>query len=115
METPFRVRIEEVGGRFSGSMIEPDLYRPTSTIGAELSGIRSARAVDFTKIYTNPSQGYENPVDYVGQISADGLVLTGVWSLLEFNGTFEMHREQGAAENEEAETAETVPASGMLF
>jgi hypothetical protein len=31
------------------------------------------------------------------------------------NGTFEMQREQGRAETEEAETAATVPASGMLF
>ncbi|MDG5746897.1 hypothetical protein P8Q88_01790 [Qipengyuania sp. XHP0207] len=96
-------------------MIEPDIFRPGSTVGAKLSGIRSARAVDFTKIYPHPPQGYENPVDYVGQLSADGLVVTGVWSLLDLSGTFEMHREQGASQTQEAETVETVPASGMLF
>ena len=115
METPFRVHIEEMGGHFSGSLIEPDLYRRMATIGAELSGIRSNRSIDFTKIYVNAPTGYENPVDYVGRLSADGLVVSGVWSQLDMNGTFEMYREQGVFEKEEAETVETVPASGMLF
>lgn len=109
------MRVAETGGQFSGSIIEPDIYRPTQTLGAEIAGHRSARAVDFTKVYPNAPSGYENPVDYVGQLSSDGLVVSGVWSLLDMNGTFEMHREQGIAEPEEAETAETVPASGMLF
>jgi hypothetical protein len=42
-------------------------------------------------------------------------MVTGVWSLLDMNGRFEMHREEGIAESEEAETAATVTASGMLF
>ena len=91
-------------------MIEPDIYRPTATIEAEISGVRTARSVDFTKVYLDAPRGYENPVDYVGQISSDGLEVTGVWSLLDMNGTFEMQREQGISETEEAETAETVSA-----
>ncbi len=85
------------------------------TIGAKVSGHRAARSVDFTKIYIDPPQGYENPVDYVGQMSRDGMTVTGMWSLAEMDGTFEMHREERAAEMQEAETAETVPASGMPF
>ena len=85
------------------------------TIGAKVSGHRSARFVDFTKIYLDPPPGYENPVDYVGQMSRDGMTVAGMWSLAEMNGTFEMHREKGVAEREEAGTAETVPASGMPF
>jgi hypothetical protein len=54
-------------------------------------------------------------VDYVGQLSPDGMSVSGIWSLLEWNGTFEMQREPGGKESEEAETATTVPASGMLF
>ncbi|MBX7492330.1 hypothetical protein K3163_03820 [Qipengyuania sp. 1NDW9] len=95
-------------------MIEPDIFRPTATIEAEISGHRTARSVDFTKVYFDAPRGYENPVDYVGQISSDGLEVTGVWSLLDMNGTFEMQREQGMAETEEAETAETVPAPAEL-
>lgn len=85
------------------------------TIGARVSGHRSARSVDFTKIYLDPPPGYENPVDYVGQMSRDGMTVAGMWSLADMNGTFEMHREEGVAECEKAETAETVPASGMPF
>lgn len=85
------------------------------TIGAMISGHRSGRSVDFTKTYIDPPQGYENPVDYVGQMSRDGMTVTGMWSLAEMNGTFEMHREERATETQEAETAETVPASGMPF
>ena len=85
------------------------------TIGAKVSGHRSARSVDFTKIYLDPPPGYENPVDYVGQMSRDGMTVVGMWSLADMNGTFEMHREIGVAEREEAGTAETVPASGMPF
>jgi len=85
------------------------------TIGAMVSGHRAARSVDFTKIYIDPPQGYENPVDYVGQMSRDGMTVTGIWSLADMNGTFEMQREEHATETQEAETAETVPASGMPF
>ena len=113
--TPFRVRISDKGGRFSGSVIEPDLFQPERTIGAEISGHRQGRSVDFTKTYIDPVEGYENPVDYVGQLSGDGMVVSGVWSLFDMNGTFEMHREEKAASVEKAETAQTVPASGMLF
>ena len=58
-------------------------------------GHRSGRSVDFTKTYLRNEDGYENPVDYVGQLSEDGLTITGVWSLLEWNGEFEMTREAG--------------------
>jgi hypothetical protein len=85
------------------------------TIGAMVSGHRSGRSVDFTKIYIDPPQGYENPVDYVGQMSRDGMTVTGMWSLAEMTGTFEMQRGERAREMQEAETAETVPASGMPF
>jgi hypothetical protein len=43
------------------------------------------------------------------------MTVTGMWSLAEMNGTFEMQREERATETQEAETAETVPASGMPF
>ena len=32
-------------------------------------------------------------VDYVGRLSGDGNSITGVWSLADTDGTFEMHRE----------------------
>ena len=87
------------------------MYAPANPITAEIVGNRDARSVDFTKIYIDPEEGYENPVDYVGQLSPDGLTVSGMWSLLDMNGTFEMYRDAGLAVLEEAETAETVPAS----
>lgn len=96
-------------------MIEPHVFQTARTIEAEISGHRAGRSVDFTKTYVGPVEAYESPVDYVGQLSHDGMAVSGVWSLLDMNGTFEMHREERVASMEKAETAQTVPASGMLF
>ncbi len=63
------------------------------TISAVLSGTHAGSSVDFTKTYPGGEWGYENPVDYVGQLSSDGLSITGMWSLLDMNGAFEMHRD----------------------
>lgn len=55
--------------------------------------------MDFTKIYdAGAPQEYDNPIDYVGSLSSDGNSITGVWSLLEFDGRFEMHREIAISE-----------------
>lgn len=35
----------------------------------------------------------DDVVDYVGQLSYDGLSVTGVWSNNDMDGTFEMHRD----------------------
>ena len=111
--TPFRAKFAENQGSFSGSVIEPDAYRPAATLEASCAGVRDARSVDFTKTYVDAPRGYENPVDYVGQLAPDGMTVTGTWSLLDINGRFEMHREMKVEEEEEAETAETVPAPAV--
>jgi hypothetical protein len=104
--TPFLADISEEAGAFSGTIIEPDLYKD-SPASASVVGHRSARSVDFTKTYKDRIRGYENPVDYGGQLSEDGLTITGVWSLKDWNGVFEMTREAGleiaAQERAEAE------------
>ena len=105
--------MSETHGSLSGSIIEPDAYHPATTLKAHCAGVREARAVDFTKTYFDAPYGYENPVDYVGQLSPDGMSVTGMWSLLDMNGRFEMHREIRAEETEEAKTAETVPAPAV--
>ena len=92
--TPFLADIVEEAGAFSGTTIEPDLYKSASA-DARIVGYRSGRSVDFTKSYGSRKDGYQNPVDYVGQLSEDGLTITGVWSLKDWNGTFEMAREEG--------------------
>lgn len=92
--TPFIADITEEAGAFHGTTIEPDLNKDGSA-SARVAGHRAGRSVDFTKTYTAREDGYENPVDYVGQLSEDGLMITGVWSLLDWNGEFEMTREVG--------------------
>jgi len=92
--TPFIAEIIEEAGAFHGGTLEPDLYKD-SPASAEIRGYRSGRSVDFTKTYLGRDDGYQNPVDYVGQLSEDGLTITGVWSLKDWNGEFEMTREAG--------------------
>lgn len=112
--TPFLATIRDDGGRLSGTIIEPDNIRGGSTIAAHVVGLRHGSSVDFTKSYgPAPPAGYENPVDYVGSVSSDGNTITGVWSLLTMDGSFEMRREAAAGEEaeEEAEAALPQPAS----
>jgi len=99
--TPFLARLEDQGGRLGGETIEPALFSTAGHRAASISGSTDGGMVDFTKTYTNPSFGYDNPVDYVGRVSEDGKSIVGVWSVLHMDGTFEMHR--GEASEEEAE------------
>ena len=111
--TPFLARIEDDGGRFTGTIVEPDTLTGRA-LTASITGLRHGTSVDFTKTYGPGARfGYENPVDYVGSLSEDGNVLKGVWSLLELDGTFEMHREAAAEEEDacEAEVALPEPVS----
>ena len=100
--TPFLATIEDRGGRLSGTIIEPDIVTGAPSIEASLVGLRHGSSLDFTKSYRPPAPlGYETPVDYVGSISEDGNLVTGVWSLLELDGSFEMRREVAASDEQE--------------
>ena len=91
--TPFLAKIEDHDGSLSGTIIEPNMIGATSDeLQAVLSGSRQANAVDFTKLYDGESDA-AHAVDYVGQVSGDGNSISGVWSLAETDGFFEMHRE----------------------
>lgn len=107
--TPFLATIVDDAGRVAGSIIEPDTVSGGPTVTAVLSGHRSGSSVDFTKRYLCPPYGYENPVDYVGSLSEDGNTVTGVWSLLEADGTFEMRREATAGDLVEEDAAVALP------
>jgi len=108
--TPFIADIVETETGFGGSIIEPETILATGdTMTADLAGHRAALAVDFTKTYRGRRYGYEYPVDYVGRLSADGMSIEGVWSLLDMNGTFEMHREIGLGETQQNEERMKVP------
>ncbi len=108
--TPFVANLIENGGSFSGSIIEPSTGLLVSkTIDAVVVGIRSDFQIDFTKTYLIAEPDYENPVDYVGALTANGLVISGVWSLLDLNGTFEMHRDKLSEAEVKVERLEAAP------
>lgn len=96
--TPFLASLQDLNGRVSGSIIEPDIVSG-GVIEASLVGARDGSSVDFTKTYpANAAPDYVQPVDYVGTLSSDGTVIRGVWSLLDWDGTFEMRREPNTSE-----------------
>ena len=105
--TPFLARLEDHDGSLSGTTIEPNTIGPSSDqLEAVLSGSRQGSAIEFTKMYDGESDA-AHAVDYVGRLSGDGNSITGVWSLAETDGTFEMHRE-AVWEEKAGEEAEVV-------
>ena len=102
--TPFLARLDDQGGRLGGETIEPALLSGAGHRAASISGSTDGGMVDFTKTYANPSFGYSNPIDYVGRVSEDGKSITGVWSVLGMDGTFEMHRGDASEEETEEQT-----------
>lgn len=90
--TPFLARIEDRGGSLTGSIVEPNLQGHVSDgVEAVIRGSRLGSSVDFTKVYDGAGD-YAHAVDYVGFLSADGTTISGVWSLEDLDGSFEMHR-----------------------
>jgi hypothetical protein len=91
--TPFLAKLEDSDGSLGGSTVEPNTIGSSSDqLEAVLSGSRHGSAVDFTKTYDGASDA-AHAVDYVGRLSGDGNTITGVWSLANLDGSFEMHRE----------------------
>ena len=113
-DTPFIAAIEERAGHLSGSIIEPDAHRPGETACATIVGHRSDAQVDFTKTYHGTGREYATPVDYVGQLSSDGRRIAGAWSLLEWDGSFEMYRDMADEAGSEREEVVEEVAPGTL-
>jgi hypothetical protein len=94
--TPFEASMEDKDGHLSGNIIERSIVCGT-TLEAAFIGSRHGLSCDFTKTYSsNAPPDYDQPVDYVGGIATDGLTITGVWSLLDWDGKFEMHRDRAS-------------------
>ncbi|TFI60248.1 hypothetical protein E2493_00610 [Sphingomonas parva] len=105
--TPFLARIEDDGGALSGTIIEPNTMGLSSdSLEAVLRGSRTGTVIDFIKVYDGASDA-AHAVDYVGRVSGDGNTVSGVWSLVQLDGTFEMHRE-AVWEEQEGQEAEVV-------
>ncbi len=106
--TPFVARIEDSGGAITGTIMEPNtMGLSTDELEAFLRGMRQGQAVDFTKTYDGSSDA-AHAVDYVGRLSNDGNSVTGVWSLKDMDGTFEMHRDASLEEIVAVEAEEVV-------
>jgi hypothetical protein len=91
--TPFAALIEDRDGVLSGSIVEPNLFGPSGGhLGAVIHGYRQESAVDFVKTYDGASDA-AHAVDYVGRLSEDGCTISGVWSVADLDGTFEMSRD----------------------
>jgi hypothetical protein len=91
--TPFVALTDDRFGHLSGTISEHDQFSGT-IIEAVLAGTRSGSFVDFTKVYSaSAAAEYANPVDYVGAVSSDSQIIMGLWSLLDWDGTFEMRRD----------------------
>lgn len=96
--TPFEAQIDDNDGHLSGAIIEPSAV-DGETLKASLFGTRHGSSCDFIKTYSSAApEGYDQPVDYVGGIASDGLAITGVWSLLDLDGKFEMFRDTSVQE-----------------
>jgi hypothetical protein len=90
--TPFLADIADISGRISGTIIEPNAFRP-ETARATLEGARSGSRVDFLKIYHGAGEEYDEPIAYAGILSDDGNIITGGWIMADWSGTFEMVRQ----------------------
>ena len=107
---PFVANLTDAGGRLSGTIMEPATGEEAfyaEEAEALISGTRGGRAVDFTKTYHGAV--WLHSVDYVGQLSAAGQTVTGMWSVESLDGTFEMHRDLRLEELAEVEEAVDLP------
>ena len=105
--TPFLASIEDHDGSLTGSIMEPNTMGASSTeLQSFIAGARQGFSIDFTKTYDGGSDA-AHAVDYVGRLSADGNVISGMWSLGPMDGSFEMRRE-AVWEQVEGEEAEVV-------
>ncbi len=107
--TPFLATIDDDGVYLKGETIEPDGRGGFGNRLASIAGHMDGSSVKFTKIYATAAAGYTDPINYVGSVSGEGSTITGVWTLLFGRGSFEMHREEGIAEEVAQETAIEVP------
>ena len=107
--TPFLAIILDRAGSITGTIVEPDQFYGQGTLDAAIAGVRAGTSVDFIKTYNDSLSGYDNPVDYVGRLSDDGQTVSGIWSLLDRDGSFEMERETEIEEPVAAEEAEELP------
>jgi len=88
-EFRFKARLKNSDGTISGIILEDHLSgsgQVKSTVEGECDG----KAIRFTKQYLESSSEYKSQVEYEGQLSASGDVISGTWKLPHDSGTFSM-------------------------
>ena len=108
--TEFAATLHDAGGVLSGHTVEPSLRG--ATITARIDGRRVGRAVTFMKLYDDERDGDYDTVAYQGAVDADGLEITGRWTIPGgWSGTFIMVREKGVEAEAEAEERVAQPVT----
>ena len=110
-ETVFNATIDEVGGAFTGTTVEPNAMKrgPGRVVTADIEGTRQGRAVTFIKLMDG-SGGMRHAVRYEGQCDDALTRVEGNWHIPgQWSGTFRMSRDDAGAE-EEVRRAETIDA-----
>ena len=106
----FLARLDDTLGSLSGNTVETEaesmIFR-----AAKIDGGHSSGHLSFIKTYEVRCVRSRSPVHYRGVASADGKTITGSWSVSGVTGSFEMHRDS-EAEEEEGEIVEAVIALG---
>lgn len=113
-EVVFNVQIEEVGGAFTGSLQEPNVYgfAPGDVVTADIEGVRTGQSVTFTKFYDG-SGGMAHAVRYEGQADESLSRIDGKWSIpRDWSGTFFMVRDDDGEAVEAEERGEVTAPSG---
>lgn len=102
--TEFTATLHDAGGRLSGETVEPSLHG--GTLAARLDGARAGVSIAFNKLYEESREGDYDTVAYEGEVDAEGLEITGRWTIPGvWSGTFIMVRDKGVEAGVEA-TAE---------
>jgi hypothetical protein len=95
---PFTAKLTERDGWLSGVMEENSVIAggPPRRRSASVEGRRVGFEVTWLKMYEDRTINHD--VDYKGVVSADGLEITGTWSIVgNWSGPFVMRRKAGAA------------------
>lgn len=111
-ETVFEATIEESGGAFSGSTLEPNILRPwlgAGPVTALIEGTRTGSDLNFVK-FMDGSGGMDHAIRYSGAVNADFTRIEGAWSIAgDWSGTFFMERSDLGAEEAVAQAVMVTP------
>lgn len=89
----FTASLNERGGRFTGTILEQNMFGDNSTfwLFADVVGYVSVDAVHLTKTYDGTG-GQAHTVEYQGRLTNGGRRIVGTWSIGADRGSFEMAR-----------------------